>query len=185
MILRYLALWILLALVSLSPSSALAQSKKANNKPKEKLKCSKEELKRKDCLLSFGDYELSLNSEKILVKDKVWRKVVDQPIQSELAEWSEISVDKLSNSYVLQSLIWTEPKTELGLQDLMWNVGVIEGVELFFYVKEMISKRHLAKDRNDKEKFVTDRKEKISIKASGPKELSWSVGPKKGMITLP
>lgn len=116
--------------------SSLAIAKPA----KDILNCNKRDLALRTCTLKQGPLRVELQKERLRLNDGVWRNLEDEPLKGDI-EWHKVRLHNVGKKTVLEFWMWTTPKGEVAVSDLVWVVWEVNGVEVVERVHQVVQKR--------------------------------------------
>ncbi|MGE0527641.1 MAG: hypothetical protein AB7G93_07535 [Bdellovibrionales bacterium] len=180
----------LLTFLFVSSSAATSTRKKAATKDKQV--CTATELKRQDCRLRSGDYEIRLLKETVTWKDGVWPTVENVPLVGPGTQWEKVRFELMKEWPILQLWIWDKGAGEAQVQSLHWFVTALEHRKLDLLAEGVVRKRRMRPldeeavgeaadgdgegDSKAPPKFLFDAWETHGLKMLKDGRLQWSLG---------
>ena len=149
------------------------------NKNKNRMSCSKDELKNKDCFLKAFSYKIFLTKKKLRLSNGIWRSLVAMPEYGSEVEWHRIRFVRENRRLFLEFLLW-------GLQgygkvqNLHWDIYEIQGVKTHLVLSEIVQKRRKDVTQWRTRNFIHDEKESFGLKPQEGGKIQWFVESRSG-----
>lgn len=163
----------------------------ANASSPSKLACTARELRRKDCRLYAGGYNIRLLTETVAWSDGTWHTVDPMPMSKDTVEWQKIEFTFLARHPVLQFWLWDKGVGESQIQSLHWYVADAEKRKFTVLAEGIVRKRHQEKielsgtpPAENKPKYLFDKWENHGIKALKNGDLEWKLGSERKILEL-
>lgn len=150
----------------------MSQTKKTTL-PKGKTACSARELKRQDCRLTVGSYNLRLLKSTVAWDDGTWKTVDDMPLKDEEAQWEKATFNFINGWPILQLWIWDAGVGEAKVQSLHWYVADAEKRHFTILATGVVRKRRGK---------LMDPMEPHQLKATKDGGLEWTLKNEKKLI---
>lgn len=141
-------------------------------------RCDWREIKERSCLIKYKDHTLRLKGGKILVNNRVWRKIADIPYDGEKVIWDDVYVGSVARRVFLNLLVWDTPAGEASIQTLHWLVYEIKGGKAYMKLDREIQKRRWDQDSV---KTIRDKRVRHELNYnSKTQKIQWKVGKESG-----
>lgn len=138
--------------------------------------CRRMGLKQKDCMLVLSPYKVHIWKNRIFINNKVFRTHYEFPLQGTAVEWSQVRLVKKGDKYFFETYIWDNPDKKTNIQNLVWNIFKIDGIDIYKSHDLVLQKRV---PKNDNQGFIFEKKIKNSFFVKADK-CHWKLGHKSG-----
>lgn len=142
-------------------------------------KCSTRALSRLNCDLSKGTYKVSLTFDRITISNGVWKSVLDLPIKEPGTRWERVELRELGGHWLVEFEFLTSAKGEAEIQDLVWIVYELNGVEWTGRIREVVQKR---RPELEKQNMQNDNRESFGLGKTKDGSIEWWVGRQRGVF---
>lgn len=154
--------------------------------------CHPKQLKRQDCHLQIGKFEVSLLAGSVTWNDGTWRATEPMPLKGEGVEWDRMTFDIFEGWPVLQMWIWDAGRGETKVQSLQWFTVSLQGQKLTPLAEGVVRKRRLQVAPSDgtdgpakTEAILLEKPEPHGLKYLGDGKLEWQLNRQKKIIDRP
>lgn len=170
--------------------SFAAEAKQKSQKQKDKTLCTSREIQRMDCQLNIGRLRVGIYHDKFRVDDGNWIAAHDVPGYVEGVEWKAIQLKKIGNRNFVEFQIWSVPKGETRISELMWSVVEVQGRVATPHLNELIQRRRQVTPKElvqgtpsakEIRKYHHDPMEKFGLQPRSGK-IEWRAGAHKGVL---
>ena len=138
-----------------------------------KLKCTRRELKAKDCHLQQPPYNVDLLEATVAWPDGTWRTVEGMPLKGEGVEWERVSFELHKGWPILQMRIWDKGVGEANVQSLHWFVLDLSDRRLKTLAEGVVRKRRAT---------LLEKPEDAGMKWLSGDRFEWHVGRQRKVI---
>lgn len=142
-------------------------------------KCGLRALSRLNCDLSKGSYKISLTFDRITISNGVWKSVQDLPIKEPGTRWERVELRELGGHWLIEFEFLTSSKGEAEIQDLVWIVYELNGVEWTGRIREVVQKR---RPKLTKQNMQNDKREKFGLGKTKDGSIEWWIGRQRGVF---
>lgn len=142
-------------------------------------KCGTRALSRLNCDLSKGTYKISLTFDRITISNGVWKSVLDLPVKETGTRWERVELRELGGHWLVEFEFLTPAKGEAEIQDLVWIVYELNGVEWTGRIREVVQKR---RPKLEKQNPQNDNRESFGLRSTKDGSIEWWVGRQRGVF---